>query len=176
MFWLKTRDIIVETATIVKGLKDDFKGHQEDNREDIDGLYKVIKECHETCPESDRFNDYITEANGTLKRIEKKYDAYHKEVKETKLEVEKRQDDYLKKLETIKDEVKGIKQAKKTFRQIMGDIGKIIGYLILLGGLVVGILKYCEAKKTTEGVKIEMLLEQIIKEQRVEKEHRDEGS
>jgi hypothetical protein len=172
MLFRKTRDIIVETATIVKGLKEAFAGHVNDNRTDIDGLYKVIKECHETCPESDRFNDYIKDANGTLKRIEEKYDDYHKAAKEAKKAVEKRQDDYLAKLQTIKDEVKGMTQAKKTFRQTMGDIGKFAGYIILIAGFVFGIVRYCEVKKIKEDVKIEKLLKELIKERRVEKEDR----
>ena len=156
MFFQKTRDIIVETATIVKGVKDsqdvlqkDFKEHVADGERKTANLYKVIKECHEQCPEKQSFDNYVKTQNGTLLRIEKKYDKYH-------------------------EEVSNIKVAKKTFRQIMSDIGKGIGCLCLLGGLVFGIIRYCEAKKTTEDVKIEMLLEEIIKEQRVEKEYREE--
>jgi hypothetical protein len=174
MLFRKTRDIIVETATLIKGVKDsqeimqkDFKNHQADEDTKIDGLYKVIKDCHETCPESERFNDYITEANGTLKRIETKYDNYHKESKVTKLKMEKRQDDYMAKLQTIKDEVSGIIQAKKTFRQVMADVGKILGYIVLIGGLIFGIIQYTEAKKARGDVNIEKLLKEIIKEQKL---------
>lgn len=172
MLFRKTRDIIVETATIVKGVKEtqetmqkDFKDHIVDEDKRDGKLYKLIRECHDNCPETERFNEYIKDANGTLKRIETKYDDYHLEAKETKLSVEKRQDDYLAKLQTVKDDIKGIKDAKKTFRQIMGDIGKVTGYLILAGGLLFGILRYMEAKKSTEDVKIEKLLEELIKGQ-----------
>ncbi len=157
MLFKKTRDIIVETATLVRGVKEsqaglqqDFKDHvaEEDKRDSK--LYKVIKECHENCPESERFDKYITDANGTLKRIETKYDDYH-------------------------DEIKGMKQARKTFRQTMADMGKIAACIGVCAGVVFGIIRYTEAKKTTEGVKIEKLLNEIIKEQRVEKERREEG-
>lgn len=170
MLFRKTRDMIVETATIVRGLKTNFKDHGDDNRKDIDGLYKVIKECHESCPEKDRFDEYIKAANGTLLRIEKKYDEYHKAAKQAKTAMDKRQDDYLTKLGDIKDEVKGMKQAKKTFRQIMADIGKVVACLCVIGGLVFGIVRYTDAKKTKEGMKIEKLLKELIREQRVEKE------
>lgn len=182
MLFRKTRDIIVETATLVKGVSDsqatmasDFKEHIASEDKKIDGLYDAIKECSTSCTQEDRFNDYIKDANGTLKRIEKKQEENHKDAKKTKLQLEGRQDDYLKKLQSVQDEVKSITSAKKTFRQIMADIGKILGLLLVLGGLVVGIIRYCEAKKTTEDVKIERLLDEIIKEQRVEKEYRDTG-
>lgn len=182
MLFRKTRDIIVETATLVKGVSDsqttmakDFKDHIVSEDKKIDGLYDAIKECSSNCSQEDRFNDYITDANGTLKRIEKKQEANHQEAKKTKLQLETRQDDYLKKLQTVQDEVKGITSAKKTFRQVMGDAGKIAGIVILLSGLVVGIIRYCEAKKTTEDMKIEKLLEKIIKEQGVEKRYREVG-
>jgi Mg2+ and Co2+ transporter CorA len=172
MFWQKTRDIIVETATIVKGVKEtqdtmqqDFKDHIVDEDKRDSKLYKLIGDCHDNCPETVRFDKYIKDANGTLKRIEEKYDTYHKEAKQTKLKVEKRQDDYLKKLQTIKDEVRTMCDAKKTFRQIMADIGKVVGVICLIGGLVFGIIRYCEAKKTTEDVEIEKLLKELIKRQ-----------
>lgn len=178
MWFKKTRDMIIETATIVRGLKGDFKEHGNDNKEDIAGLYKVIKECHESCPEKDRFDDYIKEANGTLKRIEDKYDDYHidtkKAAKNSRLSMEKRQDDYLAKLQTIKDEVTDMKQAKKTFRQVMADMAKIAACVGVIAGVLFGIVRYTDAKKKTEDVKIEQLLNQIIKEQRVEKERREE--
>ena len=182
MLFRKTRDIIIETATLVKGVKDsqdtmasDFKDHLSTEDKKIDGLYDAIKECSSNCSQEDRFNDYITDANGTLKRIEKKQEENHKEAKKTKLQLETRQDDYLKKLQAVQDEVKGMATAKKTFREIMGDAGKVIGITLLLGGLVVGIIRYCEAKKSTEDMKIEKLLDEIIKEQRVEKEYRKTG-
>lgn len=175
MFWRKTKDIIVETATIVKGLKGDFKAHVDDNKNDIEGLYKVIKECHESCPEKERLDTYITVGGETLKRIEDNYDDYHRENQDTKKDIARRQDDYLAKLQTIKDEVKGIKQEKKTFWQVMAGIGKAVTVVILLGGLVVGIIRYCEMKRQGGDVKIEKLLKELIKEQRVEKGDEDEG-
>lgn len=177
MFFQKTRDLIVETATIVKGVKDsqeelqrDFKNHVTNEEKRTVRLYDTIKECHENCSESDRFNKYIKDANGTLKRIEDKYDDKYKEDNLTKLKVEKRHEDYTDKLQAIKDEVKGMKQAKKTFRQVMADIGKIIGCVVVVAGLIFGIVQYCEARKTKEDVKIEKLLEEIIKEQKIVRE------
>jgi hypothetical protein len=181
MLFRKTRDIIVETATLIKGVKEsqdtmqkDFKNHISAEDEKIDGLYNVIKECHESCSESDRFNDYIKEANGTLKRIELKYDNYHQDTKETKLKMDKRQDDYLAKLQTIKDEVKSMVQEKKTFRQVLADGGKILGYIVIIAGLVFGIIRYTEARKAREDIGIEKLLKEIIKEQAVGKERRED--
>jgi hypothetical protein len=182
MLFKKTRDLIVETATLVRGVKDsqntmakDFKSHIANEDKKIDGLYDAIKECSTSCTQEDRFNDYIKDANGTLKRIEKKQEENHKDAKKTKLQLEGRQDDYLKKLQSVQDEVRGITSAKKTFRQVMADAGKIVGIVVLLSGLVFGIIQYCEAKKTTEDMKIEKLLDKIIKEQRVEKEYREAG-
>jgi hypothetical protein len=182
MLFRKTRDIIIETATLVKGVAvsqstmlEDFKSHIADEEKKIDGLYEVIKKCSEHCSQEDRFNDYIKDANGTLKRIEKKQDDNHTEAKRTKLQLETRQDDYLKKLQIVQDEVKRITTAKKTFREIMGDIGKVAGIIILLSGLVVGIIRYCEAKKTNEDMKIEKLLDKIIEEQSIEKKYREAG-
>lgn len=166
------RDIIIETSTIVKGLKDNFTIHSDHNRKDIDGLYKVIKECHESCPEKDRFDGYIKDANGTLKRIEQKYDDYHKAAELVKKAVAKRQDDYLAKLQTIKEEVLGITLAKKSVRQTLESAGKTIGYIALVGGLVFGIIRYCDAKKAKDGIHIETLLNEILKEQRVDKGNR----
>lgn len=89
--------------------------------------------------------------------------------------MEKRQDDYLAKLQTIKDDVKDMKQAKKTFRQVMADMAKIAAFVGIIAGVVFGIIRYTDSKKTTEDVKIEKLLNEIIKEQRVEKNRREEG-
>ncbi len=169
MFWSKTSATIIETSTIVKGLKEDFIVHSDHNREDIDGLYKVIKECHGSCPEKDRFDGYITEANGTLKRIEEKYDDYHKAADVAKIAVAKRQDDYLAKLQTIKDEVSGITQAKTTIRRTWADAGKVLGYIVIVSGLAFGIIRYCDSQKTKQAVHIEALLKEILKEQRIGK-------
>ena len=177
MFGRKTRDLIVETATIVKGLKTDFKSHEEAEDAKIDNLYlfvdkkvdsihQTIKDCHESCPETDRFNQYTQAQNGTLLRIEKKYDTYHVAAKlsasNLKADLGKRQDDYLKKLDGVKEEVKAMREAKKTKRQVWADIGKVVGYTCIVAALLFGIMRYYDGKKAAENKKIEMLLEKLV--------------
>lgn len=177
MFFRKTRDVIIETATIVKGLKTDFKSHEDSEGVNIDKLYEfverkvdgirnTIQECHESCPETERFNEHTKTQNGTLLRIEKKYDEYHKtsriSTKNLKESMDKRQDDYLKKLDGVKEEVKAMREAKKTARQVWADIGKVLVYICVVGGLLFGIMRYYDSKKAAETKKIEILLEELI--------------
>lgn len=177
MFGRKTRDLIVETATIAKGLKKDFKAHEDGEEvkfdklytfvdEKIESVHTVVRECHETCPETERFNDHVKVQNGTLLRIEKKHDEYYliakTSTKKLKESMDKRQDDYLKSLAGVKDEVKAIREAKKTTRQVWADIGKVVGYICLICGLFFGIMRYYDSKKAAETKKIETLLEKLV--------------
>ncbi len=169
----KTRDIIIETSTIVRGVKEnqdtiikDFKAHIEGEDKKNAEFHKVIKECTETCLETERLDEHVKAVNGSLKRIEQKQEDYHKETKDTKVKLETRQDDYLKKLAGLSNEVKDMKVGKKTIRDFLSDVGKFATVLCVIGGLVFGVIKYCESKKAEEDVKIEKLLNQIVSEQK----------
>ncbi len=162
MFYRKTRDVIVETATLVKGIittqdkmQQDIGVHIEDDKAHFEEMGKIIKECTEQCPESKRFNEYMAISSDTLKRIEDKNDVCHKATSESRRHSDKRQDDYIRKLDALTTE-------KKTVRQIALDVVKVVTLLVAIGGLVFGIIKYNEHHQAEDDKKIEGLLNAIL--------------
>jgi hypothetical protein len=141
MFGRKTRDLIVETVTIVRGLKKDFTRHVDNEDDKIDRLYDAIKECHGDCPES----DHISEQASTLGRMELKYDEFFKEHGD------------------VKAAVKAMADKKKTIKDLLKQAGMIIATIGVVTGIVLGILRYQSSKKpSVDTVKIEKMLEKLI--------------
>jgi hypothetical protein len=71
MWGLKTRDIIIETAVVVRGLEKSLKAHDDDNDEKFEVIHDLIEKCSEECPAEKRFDKYVKGQNGSLARIEK---------------------------------------------------------------------------------------------------------
>lgn len=107
MFWRKTRDIVVETFTIVQRVEKNFVDHEKKQDEQVADLHKLIKDCSTT--------------------------------------------------------VGDIKKAKKCRKEIIGDWLKYIGIACVITGTLVGILRYQASKDKAESVKIEKMLEEILK-------------
>ncbi len=76
MWWRTTRDIVVETITVVKGMRKDFSDHVEKEDLDRDRLFNAISKAHENCPES----PHILAQNGTLKDMRKENKDTYEEV------------------------------------------------------------------------------------------------
>jgi predicted nuclease with TOPRIM domain len=149
MFWNKTRDLVIETCTIVRGLQRDFKGHVEEGEDKYKKLCKIIKECHESCPETERFNTqterfntHTKEQNGTLKRMEEKYDTF------------------FEKQESMEITLTTIQTAKKTKKEIFTDVGKVVIIVCMVLGCYFAYLKHAGPKKP-DMVKIEAMLEKL---------------
>jgi hypothetical protein len=147
MFFRKSRDLLVTVATRQESFEGKFDTHIEEEKEifknqgkRFDGLEELIKECHGTCSES----GHIKTQNGTLLRMEKKYDKYMTDQTE------------------LKGQVAAMKTAKKTKREMLADAGKILGAVALICGIFFGIMKYVESCKAKETTKIEMMLEKIL--------------
>ena len=147
MWWSKTRDLVVETCTIVRALDKDFKGHVADGIEKYDKICEIIKECHESCPESEKFQAHTKEQNGTLKRMERKYDTFYS-----------RQD-------TMETTLEAMKTAKKTKKELFAEIGKIVTVVCFVLGSYFAYQKHSESKRHDHEVendkKIEVLLENV---------------
>jgi hypothetical protein len=144
MWWNKTRDIVIKAITIVERVERKFDEHvlKEDKR-DI-ALVDLIKECHEQCPEKDAFDQYQKDANGTLKRMEKKYDKFfieHADVKKT---------------------VHDMKTAKKTVKALVGETFRIITIIAIIAGGILTWLRYVESKKPIGKVDTEKYIEQYL--------------
>lgn len=167
MFWRKTRDILVETHTIVKRVEKNFGEHEKKQDKQVTDLHGLIKDCHEACPEKENFDKHTNVQNGTLLRMEKKYDTffrehnvkigkvakkYDKEILNTNLEMAK-----------VKESVGDMKKTKKGRQEIITDWLKYIGIACVITGTLVGVLRYQESKKKAASVKIEKMLEQILK-------------
>ncbi len=153
MLFRKTRDLVVETCTIVKGiekrfdkLEEDFEGHVGDGVEKYDNICKIIKECHESCPESEKFDKHTKVQNGTLTRMEKKYDAF------------------FNKQEILEKAITGIKAAKKTKKELLAEIGKIVTVVCIILGVYFTWQRHVTAKKQGSTQKIEIMLEKLIKQ------------
>ncbi len=168
MWGRKTRDIIIEVCTIVKRGEKTFDRHVAGETELFKEIHGLIQNCASTCSES----EHIKAQNGTLKRIEQKYDDHFEANIAFRNEEQLRQENYLESLTAVADEVSAvstglasIKTAKKSVRQMWADIGKIIATIAIILGVVVGIVKYFEAKKMRETVKLEMMMKQIMEHQ-----------
>jgi hypothetical protein len=70
MWGRKTRDIIIETAVVVRGLEKSLKAHDDDNDEKFEVIHDLIEKCSESCPAEKRFDNYVKNQNGSLSRIE----------------------------------------------------------------------------------------------------------
>lgn len=140
MFGRKTRDLIVETATIVRRVDRSLVDHNKDNEEKFKGIHNLIKDCHDSCPEA----SHIKDQNGTLVRMEKKYDAFY--------------EDHAK----IKGTLAGIKTAKKTGREILSTCLIYITIIGIVLGSSFGYLRYKASYDKTENKKIEKMLEKIL--------------
>lgn len=143
MFWRKTRDIVVETCTIVKGMEKDFKDHVEEGETKYSNICKIIKDCHESCPETERFNTHTKDQNGTLKRMEKKIDVFFTEHTE------------------VKNAVEAMKTAKKTKKEVFVELGKIVTIVCILLGAYFTYMRHSEAKKP-DSTKIEKMIQKLI--------------
>ncbi len=143
MFWRKTRDVVVETYTIVMGLKKDFADHVAEGETKYTNICKIIEDCHESCPETERFNSHTKDQNGTLKRMEKKYDVFFSEHSK------------------VKDAVEAMKTAKKTKKEVFMELGKIVTIVCILLGAYFAYMRYSEAKKP-DNTKIEKMFQELI--------------
>jgi hypothetical protein len=148
MFGQRTRDLIVETATIVKRVDKSLYAHNKDNEKKFEGIYDLIKDCHDSCPEKDRFEDHTKAQNGTLKRMETKYDTFYKE----------HQDE----LSGVKDKVKAMETVKKTKKEILTTWLIYFTITGIILGSTFGYLKYKSNCYQMENKKIEGLLEKIL--------------
>ncbi len=142
VFGLKTRDMIVEACADVKNMKENY-GKQD---EKLNQLYGLIRECHDDCPETQRFNEYSEAQNGTLLRMERKYDKFYKEHSEVKTAVE------------------GLTASKKSIKGFLKDIALIIATFGVICGIVLGIMKYNNTKKSGELVQAETVLKRLLEE------------
>ncbi len=167
MFWRKSRDILVETFTIVQRVELNFVEHEKKQDKQVADLYQVIKDCHEQCPEKENFDKYTLAQNGTLLRMEKKYDTFFREHNQKVGKVSKKYDREILttnlEVAKVKESVKDIKKAKKCRREIITDWLKYITVACVIIGTVYGILRYEDSKKKLETLKIEKMLEQILK-------------
>lgn len=70
MWWNKTRDIVIKAITIVERTERKFDEHVKDGEQRQADIVNLIKECHESCPEKERFDDHKSKQNGSLQKIE----------------------------------------------------------------------------------------------------------
>ncbi len=167
MWFRKSRDILVETYTIVQRVDKNFAEHEKKQDKQVTDLHDRIVECHQSCSEKDNFDKYTKAQNGTLLRIEKKYDTFFREhnvkigkvakkydrtILETNLEVAK-----------VKEVVSNIKTAKKCKREIITDWLKYITIVCVIIGTLYGVLRYQSSQKAVESSKIAAMLEEILK-------------
>ena len=167
MFWNKSRDILVQTYTIVQKVDKDFAEHEKKQERQVVELHQLIKDCHENCSEKDNFDSYVKTQNGTLLRIEKKYDNFFSEHKQKLGKVAKKHDRVILeqnlKVQKIEEGIKSIKAAKKCRREIITDWLKYISITCLVLGTLFGFLRYQDSQKKAEQVKIEKMLQEILK-------------
>ncbi len=167
MFWRATRDILVETHTIVKKVDKSFTEHEKKQDEQVTELHTLIKDCSGTCPEKETFDEYTKTQNGILLRMEKKYDTFFREHKQKLGKQSKKHDlailDTNLDIAKVKESVRDIKKAKKCRREIITDWCKYITITGVILGTLFGFLRYQVSQKKTETVKIEKMLEQILK-------------
>ncbi len=167
MFGRKTRDMLVQTYTIVQRVDENFTKHEDKQDAQVADLYQVIKDCHEQCPEKENFDNYTKAQNGTLLRIEKKYDTFFREHNQKIGKVAKKYDRAILttnlEVAKVKESVGDIKKAKKCRREIITDWLKYVSVACVIIGTVYAVLRYENSKKKIETLKIEKMLEQILK-------------
>ncbi len=167
MFWRATRDILIETHTIVKTLGKSFTEHEKKQDEQVTELHTLIKDCAGTCPEKETFDEYTNAQNGILLRMETKYDNFFTEHKQKLGKQSKKHDREILNtnldIAKVKESIRDIKKAKKCRREIITDWCKYITITGVILGTLFGFLRYQEAQKKAEAVKIEKMLEQILK-------------
>lgn len=129
MFWRKTRDVVVETFTIVQRVELNFVEHEKKQDKQIGGLHDLIRECHGNCPEKENIDNNTSEQNGTLKRIEKKYDKFFGE--------------FIKVQKCVND----MKVIKKTKGEILTTWLKYITIVGIISGIIIGYLRYTGVAK-----------------------------
>lgn len=144
MWWNKTRDIVIKAITIVERTEKKFDEHvlKEDKRDTA--ITTLIKECHEQCPEKEAFDKYQRDANGTLKRMEKKYDQFFTEHAD------------------VKKAVHEMRTAKKTKKELIAEAFKIITIISVITAGILGYLSYSDSKKTDDKAKTEKYIEQFL--------------
>ncbi len=140
VFGLKTRDMIVEACADVKNMKE----HYSKQEEKLNQLQGLIRECHDSCPETQRFNEYSEAQNGTLLRMERKYDKFYKEHSEVKTAVE------------------AITSSKKSIRGFLKEIALAITTIGVICGIIFGIMKYYDTKKSVQLVQTEKILKKML--------------
>ena len=136
MWWRKSRDILVETFTIVQRVEQNFVTHEKKQDKQISGLHDLIRACHESCPEKENFDTYVRAQNGTLLRMEKKYDNFFKE--------------FTKVRTTVHD----MNTVKKTKGDILTTWVKYTTITALVLGMLYGYLQICDTAKKKESQKI----------------------
>ncbi len=141
MWWKTTRDIVVETITIVKGLRVDFSDHVEKEDSDRDRLFDAINKAHENCPES----PHILAQNGTLRDM-------RTENKETYEEVLR-----------VKKSVNDIKSRKLGRNELFQEAVKVLVIVCMLLGAFYGYSRYVKSQKASDDNKIEIMLDKIMK-------------
>ena len=151
MFGLKTREMIIEACSSVKNMQGNFSIMQEnfDKHVEKEGkvqneIYNLVRECHDSCPETERFNEHTKAQNGTLLRMEKKYDKFYEEHSEVKTTVE------------------GLTNSKKTIKDFLKEIALIIGTIGIICGIVLGFMRYHDNKKSPELVQTERILKELL--------------
>ncbi len=167
MFWRKSRDILVETFTIVQRVELNFVEHEKKQDKQVIDLHQLIKDCHESCPEKDNFDEYTKTQNGTLLRMEKKYDTFFAEHKQKLGKQAKKHDREILntnlEVAKVKESVGDINKGKKCRREIITEWIKYIGIACVIIGTLVGVLRYQDSVKKAESKKIEKMLEEILK-------------
>jgi hypothetical protein len=167
MLWRKTRDVVVETYTLVKKVDTDFGKHEKKQDKQVGELHKLIKDCKVSCPEKDNFLRYTSTQNGTLLRMEKKYDNFFREhnalITKTESKLSRKVLDTNLEVAMVKESVNDIKKSKKCRKEIIAEWLKYIAITCVLIGTLVGVLRYQESVKKVQTVNIEKMLEQILR-------------
>jgi hypothetical protein len=148
MFGQKTRDLIVETATIVKRVDKSLFAHNKDNEKKFEGIYKLIKECTDSCPAEDKFDAHTKAQNGTLLRMERKYDSFYKE--------------HQSELGGVKNKVSAMEVQKKTKREVLGSWLIYITIAGIITGSSFAYLRYKASNDRVNNKKIEVMFEKIL--------------
>lgn len=167
MWWSRSRDILVETFTIVQRVDKNFNEHEKKQDRQVSDLYKLIKDCHESCPETQNFLTHTQIQNGTLLRMEKKYDTFFREHNVKIGKVEKKHDRLILEanldLAKVKESITDIKTVKKCRKEIITDWIKYIAITCAILGVCFAFLRYQDSQKKVQELKIEKMLEEILK-------------